>query len=466
MALHNSYPHAAPGFASKLPLTLALSLLFLSGAANAQVATAQVADETKPSLTFRGFGTVGVAHSTEDQADFIAQDLQGTGAGRGRAWSPDIDTRLGVQLDAAFTPQLSAVLQVVSEQRHDKTYRPRVEWANLKYDATPELSLRAGRIVLPILMVSDSRKVGYAQPWVRPPVEVYSLIPLTSSDGVDMNYHTTFGEINNTLQVGISLDDISAGLPDGGKIISKDGWLISNTVDYGDASLHVAYARSKLTVEAFRPLFDGYRQFAGRAAQAATALPAPFGPAAARAASQANALAGKYDTENKRFDILSIGASYDPGDWFAMAEWAQTDQKSVYGKRQGWYATGGYRLGAFTPYLTYAQAKLKSSQSDAGITALPGFATGVPLIDSTVRGLNGAVATLNGTLNEQLSGAAIQKTVSVGVRWDFARNAAFKLQYDHTDIGSGSTGTLDHPLPGFKPGGKFEVFSATIDFVF
>lgn len=377
-----------------------------------------------------------------------------------------MDSRLGAQLNANFTSQLSGVLQVVAEQRHDATYRPRVEWANLKYEFTPDLSIRAGRIVLPILMVSDSRKVGYAQPWVRPPVELYSLIPLTSSDGIDLSYRMHLGEVNNTLQIGIG--GTSADTPDGGEAISKDGWLISDTVEYGDASFHFAYSRSKLTVEPFKVLFDGFREYSANAAQlaqtAAAMLPPghPLATRAAAEASRANAVAEKYDPDSKRLSIISVGGSYDPGDWFIMAEWAQTDNKSVYGKRQGWYATGGYRFGAFTPYLSYAEAKLKSRQNDPGIAALP---VGTPF-DAAVVPLNMGAAALSAELNEQLSGAAKQKTISLGVRWDFARSAALKLQYDRSHIGSGSTGTLDHALPDFRPGGKFEVFSATVDFVF
>jgi hypothetical protein len=33
---------------------------------------------------------------------FMANDLQGTGAGRGRAWSPDVDSRIGGQPSAAL----------------------------------------------------------------------------------------------------------------------------------------------------------------------------------------------------------------------------------------------------------------------------------------------------------------------------------------------------------------------------
>src|SRR4051812_42480980 len=49
-------------------------------------------------------------------------------------------------------------------------------------------------------MVTDSRRVGYANPWVRPPVEVYSLVPVTYSDGVDGAWRTGVGPATNTVQ--------------------------------------------------------------------------------------------------------------------------------------------------------------------------------------------------------------------------------------------------------------------------
>jgi hypothetical protein len=65
-----------------------------------------------------------------------------------------------------------------------------------------------------------------------------------------------------------------------------------------------------------------------------------------------------------------------------------------------------------------------------------------------------------------LSTKPVQSTLSIGGRWDFMRNAALKLQYDHTRIGVGSSGVLTNLQPGFQSGGKVNVISATIDFVF
>jgi predicted porin len=430
-------------------LGIACATFLLCNAAHPQ-------SETPPAsiFSFDGFATLGVAHSSEDKADFLANDLQRYGAGRSRAWSPDVDSRIGGQLSARFTPQLSGVLQVVSEQRYDGSYRPQVEWGNLKYAFTPDLSVRVGRIVTSVFMESDSRKVGYAQPWVRPPVEVYSLVPLTNNDGADLSYRLRLGEASHNLQ--IAYGSSSADTPDGGEVKAKDAWLIGDTMEYGSTTLHAAYSRAKFSATDFSPLFDGYRQFAnGAAAQAALlqGIPLPLAQMQAaalmQAAAQANTLIDKYDPDNTTISVLSLGAMYDPGDWFAMAEWGQTNSHSVFGKRQAWYATGGYRWGKFTPYLSYAEAKLKSPQSDPGITAIPG---GAGILDET--------------LNEQLAGAPIQKTISIGLRWDFMRNAALKLQYDHSRLGDGSPGTLDHQTSSFVPGGSFSVFSATVDFVF
>jgi hypothetical protein len=78
------------------------------------VPTAAGADEAvAPRLTFHGFGTLGVVHSDEDQADFVANQFSAPdGAGFTRAWSPEVDSRLGLQVTASLTPRLTGVLQL------------------------------------------------------------------------------------------------------------------------------------------------------------------------------------------------------------------------------------------------------------------------------------------------------------------------------------------------------------------
>ena len=412
-----------PSRAYRTVIALAALTLYASGV-NAD-------DLGAPMFSFSGFGTLGVVHSSEDQADFTSSVFKPNGAGHSHSWSADVDSRLGGQVTANFTSQFSAVVQAIAEQRYDNSYTPEVEWANVRYAFTPDFSVRAGRIVLPGFLVSDYRKVGYANPWVRPPLEVYNLVPISKNDGVDASYRLRFGEFTNTIQA--TYGSIETKSPDGTKVQGRKQWAIFNTTEYGPLTIHMTYYQSNLTIETTRPLFDAFRQ---------------FGP-------QGIAFADKYDCDGKLIQLGSLGASYDPGNWFLIGEWAKRISHCFAGANTAWYVSGGYRFGKFTPYLTYAQVKADSNTSDPGLTvsALPPF-------------LAGAAAGLNAGLNATLATTPVQKTISVGGRWDFMKNVDLKLQYDHIRIGAGSVGTLTNTQPGFQPGGKVNVFSVAVDFVF
>lgn len=385
-------------------------------------------------FSFNGFGTLGVVHSSEDQADFISSGIKPNGAGYTHAWSLAVDSLIAGQVTANFTPKLSAFVQVIAEQKYNNTYMPHVEWANIKYQFTPDFSIRIGRTVLPGFLVSDYRKVGYVNPRVRPPVELYSLVPITTSDGVDVSYSLRIGEFSNTIQAiyGNSKVNLTAG-SGGGTVKARDAWGVSYSGEYHAATVHITYHTTNLSVGFVKPLFDGFRQFGA----------------------EGIALADNYDPNNKSFTFIGIGGMYDPGTWFLTGEWGYSNSDSLLGERSAWYISGGYRFGALTPYLTYAQRKVHSSTSDPGLT----LSIFPPYIAGTAAGLNAG-------LNASLGSQPVQQTISVGVRWDFMKNVAFKLQFDHTDIGTGSPGTLINIQPGFQPGGAFNVFSATIDFVF
>ena len=396
------------------------------------VASAHAADPDASMFSFSGFGTLGVVHSSEDRADFVASYLKPNGAGHTHQWSPAVDSRIGAQATADITPQLSAVLQVISEQRHNGSYTPTVEWANVKYQLTPDFSARAGRIVLPIFLYSDYRKVGYAIPWVRPPGEVYGLVPITSSDGVDASYRLHAGEYTNTLQA--TYGKRVERIPGGSTATGDDLTSVQSTAEFGAATVRITYLRTRFSFDALRPLFDAFRQ---------------FGP-------EGIAIADKYDADNKPFRFIGLGASYEPNDWFASGEWGKINTHAFTGEKTAWYVSGGYRFGNFTPYLTYARQKVDSNTSDPGLTL-----TGLPPPQTAVAtGLN---AGLNAAL---IVSSSAQRTASVGGRWNFMKNVALKVQYDLIRIDAGSNGNLTNVQPDFQPGGKVNVFSTTVDFVF
>jgi hypothetical protein len=389
-----------------------------------------------PTWSFSGYGTLGIAHSDNDRADYLVDSFKPSGPGYTREWNPEVDSRIAGQVSASFAPRVTGVVQVIVQQRYDESWTPTVEWANVKWQVTDDLSVRAGRVVLPVFMVTETRRVGYANTWVRPPVEVYSMVPVTHNDGIDASWRLPLGEASATFQITAGRSDsrfpnssgFDAGTAEARKLVA-----LAATWERGPFTARANYGEAKLTISAFEPLFDAFRQ---------------FGPAG-------EDIAARYSVKDRKVDFTGLGASFDPGSWFVTGEWAHFDTHSIVGERTAWYVSGGARFGSWTPYLTYASLESGGKRSEAGLS-LAGLP---PQLAAVAGGLNAA-------LNQQLTLAPFQDTVSVGVRWDFWRNAAVKLQYDHVSLGAGSVGTFGRVQPGFEPGGRVGIFSAAVDFVF
>jgi hypothetical protein len=387
-------------------------------------------------LKLSGFGTVGAVYSSERNADYLVDEFKPNGPGYTHNPSFDADTRVGLQLSAQIIPSISAVVQVISQQTYQNSYRPELEWANVRWQPTPELAVRAGRVVLPVFMVTDTRRVGYANPWVRPPVELYSMIPVTHSDGVDASYRFATGPATHNLQATFGRSDshfpAASGFTPSTANVRNIAAAFDN-IEIGPATLRVSYGQAKLNIPAYQEFSDAF---------------AAFGPVG-------QAIADKYSVMNRRVTFIGLGAAYDPGPWFLQAEWAHFDTSSVLGTKEAGYLSGGYRFGKITPYATYAIARLASNLTEAGlpVAALP------PPVQPTA-------AFLNGLLNTQLNFVPRQQTLSLGLRWDVFRSAAVKVQYDYIKLDEGSHGSFGNLQPSFQPGGHAQLISAVLDFVF
>jgi hypothetical protein len=417
-----------------------------SALACASVAGASEADTSMFSI--HSYGTLALTHSSEDQADFVVGIQKPDGAGLTHSWDWGVDSKVALQIDARFTEKLSAVVQGVSERRYDGDYGPDLEWANLKYQITPDLSVRVGRVVMPFLMLSDFRKVGYATPWVRPPVDVYGQIPINNTDGVDISYTFRIGEISTTVQ-GI-YGEISGAIPIA-KFSIKNMIDVNASIVRGPLTLRLGYFQQDLSAYLpTEPLFNGFRDFGGVLAS----IPAPSIQAVG---AQAFAIHDKYQSIDKLYRLIDVGITYDDGKWLALAEWALARAHSVVRDTTAWYGTLGRRIGPFTPYLSFARQQEDSAKSDPGltVTALPPG----PLSDAA----NGLNAALNGALAFITTG---QKTATVGLRWDFMRSTALKLQYDRVSLDPGSAGFFVNVQPGFQRGGDVDVVSAAVDYAF
>ncbi len=384
--------------------------------------------DSETRFNFSGFGTLAATHSNSREADYLGSIVQPSGPGRSEATSFGVDSKLGLQASANFGNGLSAVLQVISDHRSDGSYRPEVEWANLKYDINQQWSARLGRVVAPVFMVSEYRNVGFAQTPVRQPYDVYTLNPITRLDGLDVA--AKFDVADGVLGAQVVAGRPKLYVPN----VKVTGSAVMGNVSYeiGSSTYRIGYGKYNLQLlglDSTGQTFEAYDSYIRN-----------FG-----------ALLG-YPLANVRLhDVgasnLALGYAYDSGKWLAQAEYVQSRGDGVaIQDRDSWYVLGGYRIGKFTPYASYSRMKSK----EAPISAIPtqtlpagSFGGGLPAAPITAAAAvtcAGAGAaymsclTAAGTINGVDGNTNVhneQSTLAFGVRYDFYKNMALKAQYEH-----------------------------------
>ncbi|HEX9081047.1 MAG TPA: hypothetical protein VF768_02150 [Holophagaceae bacterium] len=398
------------------------------------VAAPALAQDSGHMFKISGFGTLAATKSSEKNADFITNYAEPSGPGYTRSVDFGVDSRVGLQVDVKFNDYFSAVVQGISEHRYDDTYTPYVNMAHLKLQALPGLSFRAGRIPYSAYLISDYQKVGYAQPWVRPPVEVYQFNPITYIDGGDLNWQANVGSAAFSGQ--IVAGQTSVKVPQFGTIAKFKADSVAGgslVLSYGHATFRGFYVQMKATLD--NDVLDG--PTGPFAILRAPYLPTPGGPAPNPYYNPA--LADEFQIKNDKISYLSFGFNYDPGNWFLMGEWTRKrgDDNILLHFTAG-YVTAGVRLGNWTPYVSAAS---KVTDQD---TTNPN-----PIINALVSTADHA-----------------QTSYGAGLRWDFYTNLALKAQFDHVKNGTGSWGALVNDHPPFQPGGTYNLATLALDFVF
>jgi len=259
---------------------------------------------------------------------------------------------------------------------------------------------------------------------------------VTNSDGIDFSYRVSVADVSNTVDASVGFDHYQYSYPNSNATGTADATQqisVVDTLQRGSASLRLTYGQARLTVPAFEPLFDAFRE---------------FGP-------QGVGIADLYSTDDRVIAYYGISAAYEPGNWFLMAELGRVNFHSALGENTGWYVSGGHSFGKFTPYATYAQIRPNVGTRSTGLD-----------LSTLPPALAPEAATLNAELNATLGLMASQRTLSLGARVDVTSSIDLKLQWDRTNLGANSQGWLTNLQPGFQLGSSFTLVSATLNFVF
>lgn len=450
----------------RLPLALAALLTCLSAHADF------TSEDGKARLS--GFGTLGAARTSTDDALF---NYPGQGGGVDKQMGMEPDTKVGVQGSYKFTNTISGTAQVLTKYRPSGQYQPEFEWAFLKWQAMPSLAVRGGRIGAPYFMISDFRDVGYANTAIRPPLDVYGQVPVSSFDGADASYQMELGGTNvtTTLWGGNSRAEFSSSLTSGGTAVDPSVIHIKNTIGLNlqaelenGLTFRFGHAGGALSVDSS----VASQLMAGAAGLASQLSATPF---AAGTAADAATVRNTLTTEGARASFTGIGMAYDQNNIVLATEFTKRKVKKGYiPSTTGWYALGGYRFGNFLPYVIVSKIKVDDPNSTmpalAGLRAVA--ASG--LVPAQAR--TGAANVIGGTQAVLNSQKLEQKTLSVGVRWDVTRSLALKTQFDRVTKPAGSNGLFLVPDLGAdiaKGNSSFlntkkniNVISVAVDFVF
>jgi hypothetical protein len=386
-----------------------------AGAALVMALGGSIAAAGEVSFDFSGFGTAGAAWADTNKAEFI-RDGQQTGIDS--SGGIGLDSLVGVQATAHLTPEISASVQVMLRRFTSKNYELDVPLAFVKDQLTSDLSVRVGKLPLPLFMISDYRQVGYANPFIRPPQEVYGEAPVDSHDGVDALYSHTFGPIDVNAQAyygRFDLDLAGASVTDrkvtGGNISATWGPL---TLRYGrmisNCTLVTAADQLVTTIASI-----GYTD-----------------------------LAGWLSTHDRSCAFSGYGAVLDWKNILVQGEMAQANTGGFPADVRGRYLLAGYRIRKFTPYAIYSNRTVISERTDNTIPAV------------------GPLAPLAAAVNSLIA-APEQHSYAVGVRWDFHESLDLKAQVDRV-FPDASGGLFTNIQSGFH--GPVTVAGVALDFVF
>lgn len=432
----------------RLPLAAAALLVCVSAQA----------DYTSPDGKFRmsGFGTLGAVKTNNDEVQF---NYPGQGGGADKDYSTHPDSKVAVQGTYTITDTVSATAQVMTKYRAESAYVPEFEWVFVKWRATPGLTVRGGRMGAPFFMVSDFRDVGYANMTVRPNLDVYGQVPVSSFEGIDVNYQLNAGPatVNATVYGGSSRAEFSSARKKSGEPTQPG---VVTTLDPSEFKLKNLVGVN-LTSEFDNGLTLRFGHSQGKISLnsqsvdlllAATAS----GPGAAlRPVINDTVVIDQNDVS-----FTGVGATYDAGTYVLSAEYTKRRSDSFIADTTGWYVNAGYRVGAFTPYVGLSRLKVDDANRTNPLAGALGSVSGPGAIARGVQGL----------LNAQ---KLAQRTVTAGLRWDVMPSAALKVQIDQIRKPADSYGLFYTVDPGGADSRNFlnekrkvNVVSVAIDVVF
>ena len=299
-----------------------------------------------------------------------------------------------LQATSELGDKLGATVQILAKGEGD--WEPEFNWAFLSYDATDDLRILAGRQRIPYYMYSDFLDVSYAFPWITPPEDVYSA-PYDTFDGLGAIYNISLGNIDATFHgmYGNNNTDVPAG-----RATVKDMSGLTATFNYDWLTLRAAYfSFNNLSIEGFplkglsdEWLAEGYTE-----------------------------IAQSIDFFEDKISFSEIGFQMNFDKVSLITEYTELDiGDTLLPDVKSYYVMTNYRItDTLLIHLTYSVSEKTGNNYTSDISFGP---------STTINRLKGTTETISKVQTGE------NKTVTLGLRYDFHDSAALKFEYtDYSD---------------------------------
>ena len=423
-------------------------------------------------ISISGFGTLGYVQSNQPY------NFQRFINDRG---SIERDSVAGVQADVKFTDQIGATVQgkFAPSTKNDSNWDSTLSWAFLSWRPSNDLLLRLGKQRSSFYLYSESMDVGITHDFARLPTEMYGTSPTTDYFGVSFSktWMPDLGEL--------TLDGYTGSTKSSFRFYQRDNVLVPETGSVPGANFKTFSMDGSGMVLTLLRDEDRYRASAhntsftfdpGQSELTYTTLihaadigliNSQLAPAAGLVSGSAYYVLPQALTNKLTTQAFTLGAEIKlPQDFRFVGEYVRRKMTNA---DLGLDSNGGYvsilkNVGAWTPYVSFAVIKSKSSvislyqtiNNNPGMTAL----APIPQLVDAVSQINASQRIVADALN-----IYDQNTIALGASYRLSLKQKIKFEWARTHVGVASS-FVDAPSFSDVNNRNIDVLSFSYNVVF
>jgi hypothetical protein len=351
----------------------------------------------KQDLEFSGFGRVVGGAITDKDLSFSGYD---------DSLSFEQQSLIALRADYSMSDNISLVGQAIGHSAD--TRDSGIQWLYINYRASNNLAFKLGRQRIPFFTYSDVIDVGFAYPWISPPLQVYTDYVFSEFDGISSRYDFINKSISGTFtayygvfdgDIFVAADRRKADVEYVTGVVAQATWL---GLDFS-----AAYHEGDVKVDnpELAPFINSLQQLGFNSSASALGI-------------------------DGAATFAKLGVAYETFDYFIRTEWTQIDSEIHFvPKVSAAYVSAGYHFSDILLHATYASSTAKYKEFPNEIPV--GVA---PQLDALAFGYQQVVNALPIDALDSLT---------FGARYDYSTSIAIKAELSFLDAEEGDRAFFD-----------------------